>query len=497
MSMKKSTLAVALVLGLGLAGNAAAYQVLTGGNDTPEKIATADITGSSTTITMSESIDIRIDTTDFILGRTTGFNVRVSLVGGAKFGATAPTIVLGDDLPTGWTVTLASGGPGQAFAVYAVTPPAESPGGIQPGDLFSLTDVQLTNLTSLQTSGNSVTGQVDFIDPVGASVIGGDSTVLLQSGNPVQLSCDADAGNSFSRIDVGQNESHASKTYFSYNGEIGGLNDDRIDLGDITVEADEAFASFAYTGTDEFTTVVTGNFSAFDVAGNSLYLAQDSCFGTEVATADINTTTNTATFTYTADDAGFGATGGTLALCARVAGDNETVIDATSVSVRTTFERDGVPAVTGAQCSLLPLQYNGSVVRVYNVNPAGNTTAQSFVRVINQSNTDGRVTIVGIDDQGVEHGPISFILNGQHSMQINSDDLENGNAAKGFSGSLGDGAGKWRLFVTGEFSGMVVQSLNRNATDGTVTNLTDADTRGEQTWSDIVESESFFPGPAL
>ena len=155
--------------------------------------------------------------------------------------------------------------------------------------------------------------------------------------------------------------------------------------------------------------------------------------------------------------------------------------------MRTTFNRTGTPAVTGAACSLLPLQYNGSVVRVYAVNPAGNSTAQSFLRVINQSNTAGRVTIDGYDDAGVYHGPVSLNLGALQSVQVNSDDLENGNAAKGIVGSLGDGAGKWRLFVTGEFSGMVVQSLNRNATDGTVTNLTDADTRGEQVMNSIFE----------
>ena len=50
----------------------------------------------------------------------------------------------------------------------------------------------------------------------------------------------------------------------------------------------------------------------------------------------------------------------------------------------------------------------------------------------------------------------------------------------GITGSFGDGVGKWRLEVTGEFDGMVVQGLNRNASDGTVTNLTDADNSTEQ-----------------
>jgi hypothetical protein len=492
MSMKKNTLALALVAGLGMAGVAAAYTIQTNNDDVPEKVATSDITSNASVITMTEAVNIEVDTTDFILGRTTGFNVRVSLVGGARY-AGNPTINNGAALPAGWTVSLASGGTGQNFAVYSVTPPASSPTGIQPGELFNLSNVQLNNLTTLQTSGAQVIGQADFIDPVGASVIGADSTVLLESGNPVTFGCNPNAGETAERIDVGTTATQGSKTYFSSTGEIGGADNGLTDLGNIVVSKDSAFASFNYVASDSFTTVVSGNFAAFQPmsATRRVFLSNDDC-ATAIPTTSTayNAASQTLTFTYTHANAGFTATGGTLALCAQVPAGNTTVIDASSVSARTTFNRTGVPPVTSAVCGLLPLQYNGSVVRVYNVNPAGNSTAQSFVRVINQSTTPGRVTIVGIDDEGVQRGPISFVLDGQKSMQINSNDLEAGNAAKGFVGSLGDGAGKWRLFVTGEFSGMVVQSLNRNATDGTVTNLTDADTRGEQVLNDLFESGS-------
>jgi hypothetical protein len=497
MSMKKNALATALVAGLSLAGVAAAYTIQTNNDDIPERVATADITSAATVITMTEAVNVEVDPLDFIVGRTTGFNVRVELSTGV-FNAN-PTVNTapggaGSALPAGWTVTLVAGGANNTFAVFAVQPPSTTPvPAIQPGEVFNLTNVQLRGLTSLQTSGNFVTGVARFIDPVGASEIGSDTTVLLQSGNPVQLGCDPEAGTPAVRIDVGQSETQGSKTYFSSTGEIGALDEDTIDLGNVVVSRDSSFGSFAYTGTDSFTTVVTGDFSAFYAAGNNLYLSADNCATAITATEAYNDATGTATFTYTGANAGFTATGGTLALCGFVAPGNTTVIDASTVSVRTTFNRTGVPAVTGAACSLLPLQYNGSVVRVYNVNPAGNTTAQSFVRIINQSNTSGRVTIVGIDDNGVQRGPVTLNLDGLKSIQVNSEDLEGGNAAKGLTGSLGDGAGRWRLFVTGEFSGMVVQSLNRNTTDGTVTNLTDADTRGEQVLYDLFESTTGGP----
>lgn len=491
MSIKKNVLAIALVAGLGMTGAASAYTLTTDTDQTPEKVATSDITSSTSVITMTEDVQFNVGELDLILGRTTGFNVRFELNNGAKFAST-PTPTNGADLPPGWTLSVAAGGAGSSFVVFAVTPPSVDPTGIQPGELIVLSGVQITNATALQTSGAQITGTSRYIDPVGASEIGSANTILLQSGNPVSLSCDADAGDTATRIDVGQDETHGSKTYFSSTGEIGALDENTIDLGDVVVTKDPAFGSFDYVGTDSFTTTVTGDVSAFFDAGNSLYLSNDQCATPVATTTTTNEATGTTTFTYSAADAGFTNTGGTLQLCGQVAGDNATVIDASSITVQTKFSRTGTPSVTGSTCSLLPLQYNGSVVRVYAVNPAGNSTAQSFVRVINQSNTAGRVTIDGYDDAGNAHGPVMFNLGALQSMQINSEDLEAGNAAKGITGSLGDGVGKWRLFVTGEFSGMVVQSLNRNSTDGTVTNLTDADTRGEQVLNDVFEGGGGF-----
>jgi len=114
-------------------------------------------------------------------------------------------------------------------------------------------------------------------------------------------------------------------------------------------------------------------------------------------------------------------------------------------------------------------------------NPAGNTTQESFLRVSNWGNTGGKVTVEGWDDAGAAGASdITFTLPAGESLQFNSGDVENGNATKFTSGAFGDGAGKWRLVVTGEFDGMNVISLNRNNTVGTLTNLTDSDNGGEQ-----------------
>ena len=130
------------------------------------------------------------------------------------------------------------------------------------------------------------------------------------------------------------------------------------------------------------------------------------------------------------------------------------------------------------------MQYNGPVVKVYTFNPAGNTTQQSFLRISDTGPAGGQVTITGIDDAGNPGvGPVSFNLGAGQSIQLTADDLQNGNAAKGLTGALGAPAGKWRLTVTSYFPNLVVTSLNRNNTSGTVSNLTNYDVNGKQnTW---------------
>ena len=56
------------------------------------------------------------------------------------------------------------------------------------------------------------------------------------------------------------------------------------------------------------------------------------------------------------------------------------------------------------------------------------------------------VSIEGVDDQGASAGPVRLTLNAGEARTLSAQDLEGG--AQGLTGSLGDGAGKWRLFIT-------------------------------------------------
>ena len=519
---KKNVLAVALMAGLGMAGTASAYTLKTGGDALPVLVATADIIDGTTNIGINENFVVTLEGTDNILGRTTGFTIRYTLSNGATFGEVIDNadLVVGPaarfGLPGAWSASIAAGGGlADGYVTIALNPGAPAdcdanagtpdatcgliiapvPGG---GELLTIlgatavvapgaTGQVLDTLTALQTAGQQVIATVQFIDPVtSAFILTAKVLPVLKSGDPVVLACDTGDGDTAKRIDVGVTGTQGSKTFFSSDGSIGGADEGYINLGSITSSVATGFTSFAYAATDEFQTIVTGDFSAFSGTGaRDVFLSSSATCAVNNVNGVINNTNGTVTFDYVGSDVGITPDGFTVYLCATVPAGNTVKIDASAVSETTTFTRGSVVS-SGAACDLLPLRYNGSVVEVYHLNPAGQTTAQSFVRIINPSDLTGTVTLTSFDDLGNPGAtPITFTLLGGHSMQLNSDDFEVNNPAKGLTGAWGNGTGKWRATVTGEFPDMVVQSLNRNLNDGTVTNLTDADNRGEQFWNGV------------
>ena len=116
------------------------------------------------------------------------------------------------------------------------------------------------------------------------------------------------------------------------------------------------------------------------------------------------------------------------------------------------------------------IEKTGMAHEVFFANPASNPNQQSFLRVVNTSSDTGTVTVTGIDDLGqAAQDSLTFALGPNASKNFNSSDYELGNPAKGISGALGDGSGKWHLSVTSDLS-VEVMSLIRTP-DGFLTNL--------------------------
>ena len=93
----------------------------------------------------------------------------------------------------------------------------------------------------------------------------------------------------------------------------------------------------------------------------------------------------------------------------------------------------------------LPRDAEGRFV-AHTFNPGGNDQSISSLRLVNTGANAESVSIEGVDDQGNNAGPVTLTLAAGESRTLSASDLENG--AQGLIGTLGDGEGKWRLFVT-------------------------------------------------
>ena len=110
----------------------------------------------------------------------------------------------------------------------------------------------------------------------------------------------------------------------------------------------------------------------------------------------------------------------------------------------------------------------GDVHWVAIFNPGSNRDQESRLRLVNPGTETADVSIRGVDDRGrAGIGEVHLSVDGGTAWEISAQHLESGDT--GLSGSLGDGAGKWRLEVESE-QGIVAMSLLESPTDH-LTNL--------------------------
>ena len=107
-------------------------------------------------------------------------------------------------------------------------------------------------------------------------------------------------------------------------------------------------------------------------------------------------------------------------------------------------------------------------------NPASNLSQVSRLRLINPVNTDAEVVIEGLDDRGaLPVTTVRFTLPARGSRTVSAQDLESG--AGELAGRLGDGEGKWQLYVSAD---RPIQVMNLLASPtGHLTNLSTSTSR--------------------
>ena len=146
--------------------------------------------------------------------------------------------------------------------------------------------------------------------------------------------------------------------------------------------------------------------------------------------------------------------GGTLTVRGLGAGEAEVRVTATNGAGRSISQPIAVTVTVPEPLRYLP--------------PASHPSLQGFVRVINRSNRAGEVAVTATDDAGVAYEPLTLSVAAHAAAHFNSRDLEDGNPAKGLTGSTGPGTGAWRLAFDG--GGLDVEALAYlRAPDGFVT----------------------------
>ena len=96
---------------------------------------------------------------------------------------------------------------------------------------------------------------------------------------------------------------------------------------------------------------------------------------------------------------------------------------------------------------------------------------QGLVRIVNRSDKAGKVTVAAFDQTEREYEPITLAIGAGQAAHFNSDDLEQGNPAKGLTGRIGSGSGDWRLVLSSELDIVVLSYII--APDGFLTAMHD------------------------
>ena len=92
---------------------------------------------------------------------------------------------------------------------------------------------------------------------------------------------------------------------------------------------------------------------------------------------------------------------------------------------------------------------NGDHFVIY-AKPADEESQSTLLRIVNPTTKFATININGVDEEGqiAPGGDVQLELSPGAATQLNSQDLEQGNATKGLSGMLGDGTGGWKLTVS-------------------------------------------------
>jgi len=503
----------------------------------PKQITFASdlIVNNGTTIITPDDLNFRvqpIDAANIATVTAASRNVRfkVTLTNGATFDTTADVntlvsgFLIGSELggaPAGTAPTLvgvpfySASGQELNFVIAAIgVGPIIGNDALNPAFAIKLNSFQITNLKTASDGGQSITAEITAQNQVGQQILAASQTIANFAVGVTSTDLAQNAIFANTRIDVAScpagSPVTANRTRFSGNGTVAGScttpgTNALYGVGGLTLDITRAIqvAGGVAPGT------YVNNFSA--VAATPQYNVVNTgvwTFTVTAAQAGLNAFTAGDLFltndsTCVLPGVAFGAIlPGALSASVTVPAGNALVSPLSAASpgpanIQVCFRATGAVAKVpltpltlgwtlnynlptqrvnppGRISTLRPLLLNGTTITFQNVNPAGNTRAQSFLRLTNHNAFACPITLDAKDDNGVYTADsgraIGRSLAPQASFTINSADLEAGGA--GFTGSFGDGVGRWYVRVTAECANVVGSALNRNLDTGVVTNLT-------------------------
>ncbi len=456
----------------------------------------------------------------------TDVTFKVTLTDGAKFDATAdaPTLVagfvVGNQLGGGGTVVgtpyYSATGQELNFTINVTGPGAYIAG----GNALVLNSMQVTNLVGGLFTGDKIGAEITAQNSVGQQILAAKADIARSKWGltaAADLTGTDSAAGATKKIDVGSTNADGTpdpRTWFSPSGAVSGsgvngsvAGSGWFNIGAVVIDVAKAAPTGAGVPTyinnynavalnPQYNVVSTAKFAlaltadGFAAYNNAIGFYTDAACSTSVG----GTTTQSGdTVTLSIPASSLPSPGVTdaspsptkLYVCAIANGVRELVkVESVSAKLNVDYQlsTQRVNPVLDP-FSFGAIGYNGTDLVFQNVNPAGNPTAQSFLRLTNNNNAACRVEIEGKDDQGrYNKNTVVMNLPKHSSMTVNSEDLENGSAAKGITGGFSDGSGKWYVRINAQCNNFKASALNRNAQTGTVTDLTAEKTIGGE-WS--------------
>lgn len=473
------------------------------------------IVNNGTTIYTPSQLTLAATTDDATrIGTVASDNVtvKVTLTNGAKFDSTADATTLvngfkiGAELGgTGLTVAASPAGTLVGTPYYSasgqelnftIKAPGAGNDAAAPAYALELNSMQITNLVQGLFTGDKVGAEITMQNSVGQQILAAKADIARSKWGLVAES--VASVETTKKIDVGSTPD--PKRWFAASGVVGGSGNngatpgsDYFHLGGITIDIAEApligtgdgyvnnFSAVA--ANPEYNVVSTAEFkiklNGLAAYGNNIkFSTSPTCsapVGTSAPAADGSiTVTLPASSPLLANVTNASPSPSTLHVCAFATGAYELakvdqITGEVTVDYNLSTQRVN-PVLDPAQFGAI--DFNGTTLIFQNVNPGGNLTAQSMLRLTNNNATSCAVEIDAKDDAGLHSDSAKMVLGAHKSVQLFGEDLEGGNASKGLTGGFGDGTGKWYVRVTAQCTNFKASALNRNVNTGTVTDLT-------------------------